>query len=236
MRFGFMTAGIAALLLTTGCGDLQSTSQTAEGAQPREARARFEAAELLDLIAAAQANRPIELPSDVRPQQVEAAFTALHARLKVNEQRPSQLDVDPEFARGLSERQKQGLSKLQMGFSQRVNENAIRITRGPDGRLRPEAADGRNEGQGQGHQRHAVSNGWWYWKTSYSWWGVTATLNHNYLYYLCAYTSWMLSAASIPGWIETVLSWLACAPHNFDSGGDGAKVYITWAGVFWYSA
>lgn len=233
----FMSAGILALSMATGCGYSPSQSQVANAVDAQTERARFDAAELLDLIADAQDNRPIQLPADVRPQQVEAAFSSLHGRLKINEQRPSELEADPVFAQGLSEHQKQGLAKLKMGFTRRVNANEIRVTRGPDGRMKPDAANGVNEGRGQGQrERHATGDGWWSWRTSYSWWGVTVTLNHNFLYYLCRYTSWMLGAASIPGWIETILSWIACAPHNYDAGSDGARVYITWAGVFWYSA
>lgn len=222
------------MMLPYGCGPQPQTASRSLD-QPIE-RARFDAQEVLELVDKASPNAEVKLPPGVTPEQARAAFDNLHKKLKVNDN--NKLDADEEFKRGLKPEAARGLKKLSDSMTQKVQDGSIKIARGPDGQMRPEPADGRYQGNGQGHDErilHPVGNGYWSWSTNYSWWGVTVSLNHNYLYYLCRYTSWMIGAAGLPGWIESVLSFLACLPHSLDGGSDGARVYVTWVGAFWIS-
>jgi hypothetical protein len=208
------------------------------------------AKEILEKIQEAGANRQLDVPTtNENERRVDAAFNALNAKLKA---KPGgrELEADEAFDKELNAKQKGGLKLLKDNFSKRVAGGDIKIVRGVAGRDAIEPGSGPKEGRGQGRPDtdnptdesvndyspyHAVGDGWWRWSTSYSWWGVKVSVNHNFLYYLCRYTSWMLNVSGLPGWIKTVLGIIACGPHNLDSGFNGATIYITWAGVFWYS-
>lgn len=229
-----LAAGV--LIAATGCGRMAPPRQELKAADAE--KAAFGAQQLLDAISDAQGQQPVRLPTGVQAQQVDAAFAMLHAKLKIKEDNPAVLLADTTFAAGLNTHQKQGLQKVLDGYSTRVQDGSVKPLRGSDGHWTATPGNGQYEGRGSGHvgPPHATGNGWWSWSTNYSWWGVKVYLNHNFLYYLCSYSSWMLNSSGLPGWIKTVLGWIACGPHSFDGGYDGATVYITWAGVFWYSA
>ncbi|MBF0208657.1 MAG: hypothetical protein HQK53_17445 [Oligoflexia bacterium] len=219
--------------------------------------ANFDDRDFLSAVANTEPNRPLKIDPSVKADQVFNAFKALHGKLKVNENNHAKLEVDPDFSRSLGPEHRKGLDKLAKGFEQRINEGSIKVVRGSSGKLEVRPGNGKNEGMGIGHRGlainedasvdldevssdfyrayHSVSNGWWSWSTSYSWWGVKVSLNHNFLWYLCKYTTWMLGASSLPSWIEYVLKLIACLPHNCDSGANGSAVYVTWAGAFWYN-
>ncbi|MBF0206708.1 MAG: hypothetical protein HQK53_07440 [Oligoflexia bacterium] len=215
----------------------------------------FSDRDLLSAIANTEPNKPLKIDPSVKPDQVLKALQSLHGKLKIKEGNPSKLDVDAEFSRSFNAEHKKGFDKLSKGLEQRVREGVIKVVRDNSGKWSIQPGNGKNEGRGVGHEHadvnfdsdefnsnsddwttyHSTGNGWWSWSTSYSWWGVKVSLNHNYLWYLCKYTSWMLSTADLPGWIEYVLSKIACLPHSCDSGYNGSAIYITWAGAFWYS-
>ncbi|MBF0299923.1 MAG: hypothetical protein HQK51_14450 [Oligoflexia bacterium] len=214
--------------------------------------ANFNERDLLSAIAKTESNKPIKIDPSVKPDQVMRALESLHQKLKVNENNPSKLDADTDFSRSLNAEHRKGFDKISKGFEQRVRDGSIKVIRGSHGKLEVQPGNGKNEGRGAGHTNHellddpnldselvdlyhSTGNGWWSWSTSYSWWGVKVYLNHNFLWYLCKYTTWMLNSSGLPGWIKTALGKVACLPHNCDGGYNGSTIYITWVGAFWYS-
>ncbi len=201
--------------------------------------------EILDKIADGNSNSALDIHKDTPEGQVNAAFHTLHGKLKPKNQQPSNLEVEPNFHASLTNKQKQGIQKINQGYQQRVQEGAIRPVKDASGKWSVTSPDGKYSNKGKHPDRntdtmgtsyyHATGDGWWSWRISYSWWGVRVYVNHNFLYYLCHYRSWLLGASGLPGWIRTVLSIIACAPHAFDYNADGATVYITYLGAFWYS-
>lgn len=217
-----------------GCGSGES-NQTGDELGMRQQALRIDAKGLLDTMTNKDANGQVKLPEGVGGKDIDDALADLGKKVKPNDRDNSDLDVDQGFERSLDAKQKKAMDDLKAGYKKNVKEGKVKPEKAADGSWKFKVTE-KTEGQGVGREHHAVSDGRWRWSYSTNWWGWKLYLNHNFLWYLCSYTSWMLDNSGLPSWAKYALRILVCAPHTFDYGADGATIYVTWALVFWYSA
>jgi hypothetical protein len=214
--------------------------------------------DILDKIADTEPGSPVMFPPGTRPEEIDAAMKQLHAKLKPKEDKPKELEADPDFERGLSEKQKRGLKKVKDGYTQKVDSGDIKPVKkggrwelevkgppsgkepGPPERmgstqqLRHE--DGSTARPGDGSTQSVLphfTDNYYTWSISWNWWGIKICVDHDFLYILCNYVTWFLNNSPISGWIKTALSILGCLPHTLDFSNDGTCCYVTWIGVAW---
>jgi len=251
MRLIKLLATLIFSFAITACGGPEErTSILAMEEESREqiTRRSLRAEEVLDLIARGSPNRPVDLPPGTSQDDIEAGLRDLQNKIRPKPNNLAELEVDEEFEKRLNPGQRGALNRLRAEFERNVRQGNIKVSQRPDGTLDVKELGVKTQGEGIGRNRssidesddeidlrHAVGNGYWSWNYSTHWWGRKLYVNHNFLFYLCEYTSWILSNSGLPSWAKSVLQIILCAPHRFDSGSDGATVYVTWAGVFWYS-
>ena len=180
--------------------------------------------------------KELKLPPNVTSKNIEAAMTDLETYVKPKDNKPDELEVDKVFERSLDAKQKKSLNRLVAGYNKKAKAGEITASKAADGKWKFAVREP-NEGNGKPGPgiRHATGDGYWRWSYSTSWWGHTLKVNHNLLWYLCAYPSWMIDNSGLPSWAKYVLRLIVCAPHSLDSGTDGSTIYVTWLLVFWYS-
>ena len=251
---------LGVLAFTVACGSAHGPEVSQLGAdRPFPQLVRFGPTDLLDVLSATPDNARLAPRAGVTEQHLDATFASLDGKIKLDPSQ-SRLALDDNFDRSLTVGQKAGFLAIQRGYQARTRERAIRLGMLPTGVLGIVPFDNRyaNQGlpdivgpirdggsvattdaaDGEGPimtPQHRVGDGRWSWSLSYRWWGVRLSVNHNFLNYLCHNTDWMLSRASLPGWIKIVIRPLGCLLHAADSGADGSSISITWAGVFWYT-
>lgn len=223
-----------------------SVASTTSAESQDSYRARYKATDLLadisdnaatdDTLSDEKKVKELKLPAIVTRDDIEQAMTDLETYVKPKENKPDELDVDKNFEKTLDPKQKKSLDKLVAAYNKKAKDGEIKAFKDEKNKwqfivLVPSNGNGKL----QLALRHAVGDGWWRWSYSSHWWGHSLWVNHNFLWYLCAYTSWMLDNSGLPSWAKYVLNLIVCAPHGLDSGSDGSTVYVTWALVFWYS-
>ncbi len=228
-RIGAMIIGLG----TFGCGPADN-ADTGDDPGVITQALRIDGKGLLDAMANRDANGQATLPEGLTEKDVDDALADLGKHVKPKDADNSDLEVDQAFERSLDAKQKKALGDLKANYKKNVKDKKVKPEKAADGSWKFKE-DAKTQGEGASRLRHAVSDGRWSWSYSTHWWGRKLYVNHNFLYYLCRYTTWMLDASGLPSWAKTVLRIIVCAPHTFDYGSDGAAVYVTWAGVFWYS-